>query len=71
MGFQTPANFSRLKSTLFSLNSTEVLTLSMVSSVHCILFLQIMSSKGTDLILKFSFQIMYLRYIELDRPECK
>lgn len=55
MGLQTQVIFSRLKSTFSSLNSAEILTLSVVRLVHYVLFLQIMSSKGTVLFSKFSF----------------
>lgn len=55
MELQIRMNFSRLKSTFFSLNPVQGLTLSVVRSVHYALFLQTMSSEGTDLFLKFSF----------------
>lgn len=60
MGLQIQVNFSRLKSSLFSLNPVRGLTLSVVRSVHYALFLQTMSSEGTDLFLKFSFYVMCL-----------
>ena len=55
MRLQIQVNLSSLKSIFFSLNLVQSLTLSVVRPVHYALFLQMMSSEGTDLFLKFSF----------------
>lgn len=52
MGLKIQANFSGLKSILFSLNPVQGLPLSVVRSFHYALFLQTMSSEGTDLFSK-------------------